>query len=108
MLCAAAFIVPVIFCVGVIAVLISTFVAAMEAALSTIEATSVITWRMQIFLQGGKAAEAEAELMVAEKMRAFTQAASDIVGGASLAHVHANFQSDIRANYDRLSAMKST
>jgi hypothetical protein len=88
-------------------VLMSTFVAAMETALSTIEATSVITWRMQILLQGGKAAEAEAELMVAEKLRAFTKAASDIAGGASHTEVSANFRSAIRANYDRLSAKKS-
>lgn len=86
--------------------LMTTFLAAMETALSTIEATSVITLRMQILLQGGKAAEAEVELMVTEKMMAFTQAASDIAGGASHAEVSANFRSAIRANYHRLSTAK--
>jgi len=86
--------------------MLSAFVAAMETALSTLEATSVITMRMQILLQGGKAAEAEAELMVAEKLRAFTQAGSDLASGASHTKVSEDFRSAIRANYDRLSAAK--
>jgi DsbC/DsbD-like thiol-disulfide interchange protein len=57
----------------------------------TIEATSVITLRLQVLPQGGKAAEAEALLMVTEKMKAFAQARSDLADGASLAQVHANF-----------------
>jgi hypothetical protein len=88
-------------------VIISTFVAAMETVLSTIEATSVITLRMQMLLRGGKAAEAEAELMVTEKMRAFTQATWDIARGSSLAQVYEDYLSAIRANYDRLSTMKT-
>jgi hypothetical protein len=87
--------------------MLSSFVAAMETALSTIEATHVITLRMQILLQGGKAAEAEAELMVSEKLRVFTQAASDIAHGASHTMVSENFRSAIRANYDRLSVTKT-
>jgi hypothetical protein len=80
----------------------------MEPVLSTIEATSVITLRMQILLQGGKAAEAEAELMVTEKMRAFAQATWDIARGSSFAQVYEDYVSAIRANYDRLSTMKPT
>jgi hypothetical protein len=85
--------------------MLSSFVAARETALKMIEATRVITPRMQILLQGGKAAEADAVLMVTKKMKAFYPSGV-IAGGASLAHVQANFQSDIRANYDLLSATR--
>jgi hypothetical protein len=83
--------------------ILSIVLAAMETTLSTIEASGVIALRLEVILNGGAAAEAEVELMVTEKIKAFTQVASDIAGGSSLVQVYENLQSAIRANYDRLS-----
>jgi hypothetical protein len=92
---------------GVVEVIIGLFLAVMENTLSTIEASGVIALRVQMISQGGPAAQVEAELMVTEKMRAFTQAATDIAHGASPAEVCEGFRSAIRANYNRLSIATS-
>ena len=50
------------------------FVASMETAFMAIEAGNVILLRLQMLSRGDLAAVQEAELMLSEKIAAFTQA----------------------------------
>jgi hypothetical protein len=75
----------------------------LDASLGTFEANKVIALRLQILLRGGAEAEAEASLMVSEKMEIFAQAVSGIARGSSYVEVYETMRSVIHDNYGRLS-----
>ena len=84
----------------------SVFVSGIESALMAIEAGNVIALRLQMMVKGDAAAQLETELMISEKMEAFTQAARDMATGAPSAVIQNNFRTLIRANEARLSALR--
>jgi hypothetical protein len=83
-------------------VIINLFATLVETHLIALEASGVIALRMLVISQGGAAAEAEAKLMVTEKMDLFKRAASGIATGSTDAHVYRMICTSIRSNYDRL------
>lgn len=83
---------------------VSTLVAMTEATLLTLEASRVIGLRMQVLMLGGTAAWDEADLMVREKTKAFSQAYFDLAGGSSRSAVYSDLRAVVKDNYDRLSS----
>jgi hypothetical protein len=81
-------------------------VTSMETALMTIEASNVIALRVQMLCRGDLAAAREAELMVSEKLAAFTQAGTDVLFGISTDVIRKNLRSIIRANEMRLLGLR--
>jgi hypothetical protein len=90
---------------GAPAMFLTLFVSSVETALISMEAANVISMRMQILSKGNAEAGREVQLMVAEKIAVFTQAAADIMFGASDAMIRNNLRSAIQANQARLSAL---
>jgi hypothetical protein len=86
----------------------SFFVAGIESALMTLEATNVIMMRLQMISKGNEKGQREAELMVTEKVEAFAKARSDFLDGVSNAVIRANLRSIVQANELRLSALQSS
>jgi 2-iminoacetate synthase ThiH len=82
------------------------FVTSMETALMAIEAGNVISLRLQMLSRGDLAAAREAELMVSEKIAAFTKAGADVMSGVSAEVIRNNLRSAIRANAVRLSGLR--
>jgi hypothetical protein len=85
---------------------LSLFVSTIENTLMTLEASNVISMRLQMFCKGDAQALRESELMVSEKMNAFTRAGFDIMAGASNAMIRNNFRAAIQANEARLSRLR--
>jgi hypothetical protein len=85
-----------------IAFMLRLFVTAMETALMTIEAGNVISMRLQMLCRGDLAAAREAELMLSEKLAAFTQAGTDVLSGISTDVIRKNLRCVIQANEVRL------
>ena len=81
----------------------STLVAMTEASLLGFEASPVVALRMQVFMLGGTAAWNEADLMVREKTKAFSQAFRDLAAGSSRSDVYSDLRAIVKENYDRLS-----
>jgi hypothetical protein len=52
---------------------------------------------------GGTAAWNEADLMVREKTKAFSQAFLDLAAGSSRSDVYSDLRAIVKENYDRLS-----
>jgi hypothetical protein len=90
---------------GSAAMFLSLFVSSIENTLMTFEASNVIAMRLQMFCKGDVQALRESELMVSEKMAAFTQAGLEILAGASNAVIRKNFRVAIQANEARLNAL---
>jgi hypothetical protein len=78
------------------------FVTSMETALMTIEASNVISLRLQMLCRGDLAAAREAELMLSEKLAAFTRAGTEVLCGISADVTRNNLRSVIQANEARL------
>ena len=78
------------------------FVTSMETAIMIVEAGNVIALRLQMLSLGDLAAAREAELMVSEKLAAFTQAGTDVMSGISSDVIRNNLRSIIRSNEARL------
>jgi hypothetical protein len=91
---------------GSAAMFLSLFVSSIESAMMTLEATNVIAMRLQMFCKGDAQALRESELMVSEKLDAFTRAGFDILTDASNDMIRENFRTAIQANEARLSAMR--
>jgi hypothetical protein len=68
---------------GSAAMFLSLFVSSIESAMMTLEATNVIAMRLQMFCKGDAQALRESELMVSEKLDAFTRAGFDILTNAT-------------------------
>jgi hypothetical protein len=90
---------------GSAAMFLSLFVSSIENALMILEAGNVISIRLQMFCKGDAQALRESELMVSEKMAAFTRAGFDMMAGASNAIIRENFRAAIQANEARLKAL---
>ena len=86
---------------------ISPFVAAAETYAMGLEALSVINHRMALIVQGGNGATHEVNLMVCEKVDAFSQMFTDVALGASYSAICANFRAAIAANECRLTQLKA-
>ena len=76
---------------------------AFDAARLGYEAQTVMTLRMLKLARGGRAAEAEARRMVAEKGVAFAQAAATLATGGSMKKVVRRVGSRVSKNRRRLS-----
>ncbi len=76
---------------------------AFNAARLQREAQTVVALRMMKFARGGKAAEREAQRMVAEKGLALAEAASTLATGGSMQKVVRRVQSRVSSNKRRLS-----
>jgi hypothetical protein len=85
---------------------LSLFVSSIETALMTIEASNVIAMRFQIIAKGDAQARRESELMVSEKLGAFSQAGADVLAGLSNSVIRKNLRAIIRANEIRLHALR--
>jgi hypothetical protein len=85
---------------------LSAVVSAIEASLITIEACNVIAMRTRMIARGDEAGRREAELMIAEKVGAFTRAGFDIAAGVSNTAICDNFRAAIQANERRLMALQ--
>ena len=84
---------------------LNLIVAGMECALMTLEDTNVIAMRVQIISKGDERGQREAELMVSEKVAAFSQAGADMMTGASNAAIRNNMRLIVQANEGRLNAL---
>jgi hypothetical protein len=82
------------------------FVTSMETALMAIEAGNVISLRSQMLCRGDLAAAREAEMMISEKLTAFTQAGTDVLSGISTDVIRNNLRSAIQANEMRLLGLR--
>jgi len=82
---------------------VTSLVAMTEASLLGFEASRVVALRMQVFMLGGTAAWDEADLMVSEKTRAFSQAFLDLAAGSTRSAVCSDLRTIVKENYDRLS-----
>jgi hypothetical protein len=82
------------------------FVTTLETALMAIEAGNVISLRLQMLSRGDLAAVREAELMLSEKIVAFTQAGTDMMSGISSEVIRNNLRASIRANEARLRGLR--
>jgi hypothetical protein len=76
---------------------------ALDSARLCQEMQEVMALRMVRLASGGASAQAEAQLMLAEKSLAFAEAASILASGASLQHVLSRYRSIVSANKRRLS-----
>lgn len=82
----------------------SPFVAFCETMMMSVEASRVISLRMAMMLQGDASLN-EMQLMVSEKVEAFSRAATDMACGISYSAVCNNFRTAIAANETRLLAL---
>ena len=73
-----------------------------DMAMLTFEAQGVILQRMTMFAMGGPKVQAEAQLMVTEKMFAAGEAAMQMALGASNGAVINGYRRKVRANSRRL------
>ncbi len=73
-----------------------------DVATATVEAQQVVAMRMLKFAAGGPAANAEAALMINEKIAAGQKAALQAMTGASPAKVLRSIRTTVRANRRRL------
>jgi hypothetical protein len=85
---------------------LSLFVSSIENSLMALEASNVIAMRLQMFCKGDAQALRESELMLSEKIDAFTRAGFDIAAGASNTMIRKNFRAAIQANEARLRALR--
>jgi hypothetical protein len=85
---------------------LSLFVSSIENSLMALEASNVIAMRLQMFCKGDSQALRESELMLFEKIDAFTRAGFDIAAGASNTMIRKIFRAAIQANEARLSALR--
>jgi len=76
---------------------------ALDAARLSAEAQAVIGLRMLKLARGGRAAEREAQRMVAEKGMAFAEAAATLAFGGSMSKVIGRVRSRVSKNRRRLS-----
>lgn len=74
------------------------------SAMLAIESNEVIGLRLMRMAGGGHEARHEAELMVAEKVSAFVEAAVSLCGGASSAIIIGRYRKHAAANAVRLAA----
>ena len=74
----------------------------LDATMLAVEAQTVIFLRLMMFGAGGAAAPAEAQRMVAEKSRAFAEAATTLAMGGTAHTVVAGYRKHVRANARRL------
>ncbi len=68
-----------------------------------LESQAVIWMRLMMFAAGGPKAQAEANLMVSEKIAAGMDAATRLAWGASPASIVTGYRRKVRANVRRLS-----
>jgi len=78
-------------------------VAAMEASIICLEASSAIMMQMEKVLRGGQGIQSEANLM-REKFAALQEAFADALVDATQAKIGQDLRSIIRVNYERKSA----
>ena len=69
-----------------------------------IESNDVVRLRLVRMARGGRDARHEAQLMVAEKISAFVEAAVNLCGGATPARVVGRYREHVAANAIRLAA----
>ncbi len=74
----------------------------LDATMLAVEAQTVIGLRLMMLGTGGAAAQAEAHRMIAEKSRAFVEAASTLASGGTAHTVVAGYRKHVRANTRRL------
>ena len=74
----------------------------LDATMLAVEAQTVIGLRLMMLGAGGTAAHAEAHRMVAEKSRAFAEAATTLAMGGTAHTVVAGYRKHVRANARRL------
>jgi hypothetical protein len=74
----------------------------LDATMLAVEAQTVIGLRLMMLGAGGTAAQAEAHRMVAEKSRAFAEAATTLAMGGTAHTVVAGYRKHVRANAQRL------
>ncbi len=74
------------------------------ATMLALESNDVIGLRLMKIACGGRDARLEAELMVAEKVSAFVEAAVSLCGGASPATIIGRYREHVAANAFRLAA----
>ena len=74
----------------------------LDATMLAVEAQTVIGLRLMMLGTGGAAAQAEAHRMVAEKSRAFVEAATTLASGGTAHTVVAGYRKHVRANARRL------
>ena len=74
----------------------------LDATMLAVEAQKVIGLRLMMLGAGGTAAQAEAHRMVAEKSRAFVEAATTLAMGGTAHTVVAGYRKHVRANARRL------
>ena len=74
----------------------------LDATMLAAEAQTVIGLRLMMLGAGGNAAQAEAHRMVAEKSRAFVEAATTLAMGGTAHTVVAGYRKHVRANARRL------
>ena len=87
---------------------LSLFASSIENILMTLEATNVISMRLQMFCKGDAQALRESELMLSEKLETFAHAGLDAMSGASNKVIRDNFRAAIQANEVRLRALRLT
>ncbi|TXN00227.1 hypothetical protein FV222_12070 [Methylobacterium sp. WL103] len=73
-----------------------------DLAMLGVEAQMVIGQRMAMFMLGGPKADKEARLMVAEKVKAASEAAATIALGGTPQKVVRDYRRKVRANHKRL------
>ena len=79
------------------------FDLSLDAAFLGMETQRVVGLRLMKLAAGGTAAQAEAQLMVSEKMAAFAEAAATLATGGSTRTVIRRYRHHVRANKRRLS-----
>ena len=79
------------------------FDLSLDAAFLGMETQRVVGLRLMKLAAGGTAAQAEAQLMVSEKMAAFAEAAATLATGGSTRKVIRRYRHHVRANERRLS-----
>ncbi|GJE36377.1 hypothetical protein [Methylobacterium persicinum] len=75
----------------------------MDLSMLAMESQGVVVQRLTMMAMGGPAAQAEAQLMVTEKILAAGEAAMMIAMGASNGKVVSSYRTKVRANAVRLS-----
>jgi hypothetical protein len=74
----------------------------LDTTMLAVEAQTVIGLRLMMLGSGGAAARAEAHRMIAEKSRAFVEAATTLASGGTAHTVVAGYRKHVRANARRL------
>ena len=74
----------------------------LNTALLGLETQRVVGLRLMKLAAGGTAGQAEAQLMVTEKVAAFAEAAATLAAGGSAHKVLRRYRSHVRANERRL------